>query len=174
MIAPSSSHQTRIGIPHSGKTINGTFFEDPPPQYMVLESVLFADGTYEGDAQSAAEMAARVFGAQVQLARIERLAEPILANDGLDDEAKIAHIRAAIQQLSDRPDSEQIAQFHAQFAKVPADLLTHAEHIVGLAMKDETGSMDHLFEENEPMFLQHRSHFTLGQWWAAMILRNPS
>jgi anti-sigma28 factor (negative regulator of flagellin synthesis) len=174
VIAPGSSHQTRIGIEHSGKTVNGTFIEDPQPQYMVLQSVLFAGGSYEGDAQSAAEMAARVFGAQVQLVRIERLAESILADDGLDDEAKIERIRAAIQQLSTQADAEKIAQFHAQFANFPEDLLTHAERIVGLAMKDENESMGHLFQENEPMFLQHRSRLTLAQWWAAIILRNPS
>ena len=174
VIAPGASHQTRIGIPHSGKTVNGRFIEDPQPQYMVLQSVLFADGSYEGDAQSAAEMAARVFGAQVQLVRIERMAEPILADDALDDEAKIGRIRAEIQQLSTQADPEQIAQFHAQFANFPEDMLTHDERIVSLAMKDENESMGHLFQENEPMFLEHRSRLTLGHWWAAIILRDPS
>jgi len=173
VIAPGASYQMPIGIPHSGKTVSGTFIEDPKPQYMVLQSVLFADGPYEGDAHFAAGMAARVFGAEVQFARIERLAEPILAEDGLDDEAKLERVRAAIQQLSTQIDPETIAQFHTQFANFPEDMLTQAEGNVGLAMKDESESMDQLIQANEPMFRQHRSRPTLAEWWTATILHNP-
>lgn len=173
VIAPGASHQMSIGIEHSGKTVNGTFIEDPQPQYMVLQSVVFADGSYEGEAQSAAELAARVFGAQVQLARIQRLAEPILADGSISDETKIEQIRTAIQQLTTHADPETIAQFHGQFANLPENILTRAERIVGLTMKVQNDSMGTWIQEQEPIFLQHQSRLTLAQWWAVIILHHP-
>lgn len=172
VIAPGATDQERRPIPHPGKMVNGTFIENPKPQYLVLESVLFADGSYEGDEQAAAKMAARVFGAQTQLVRIERLVQPIIAEDGLDDLAKIGRIRAAIQQLSTQADPDIIAQFHAQFANFPEDMLRNAEKNVGLAMKGQSESMDGLFESNEPVFRQHQSRLNLAQWWADSVLHN--
>jgi hypothetical protein len=168
LIAPESSYQIRMGVPHSGRPVKGTFVEDPQPQYVILQSVLFADGSYEGEAQFAAEMAAREFGAKVQRLRINRVAEPILADGSLNDESKIDRIRAAIQQLSTSPDAETVAQFHAQYPAFPEDALTKAESYLGRAMKSENESMDHLIQENEPMFQQNRQRLTLARWWTAI------
>lgn len=165
LIAPDSSYQARIGVPHSGKPVNGTFVEDPQPQYLILQSVLFADGSYEGDARFAAEMAACEFGAKVQRLRIKRSAEPILADDSLDDGSKIDRIRAEIQQLSASPDAETFAQFHAQYPAFPEDALTKAESHIGRAMMNENESMDHLIQENEPLILKYRPLLTLARWW---------
>lgn len=174
VIAPGASHQMHIGIPRSGRMVNGVFVEAPKPQYMVLQSVLFADGSYEGDEQMAAKMAAKVFGAQAQLVRIERVVEPILAEKGPDDLAKIERIHAAIQQLSTQAGPETIAQFHTQYANFPAAMLLNAESNIGSAMKEENESMDGQFEENEPFYKRHpHASFTLAQWWAMIIRRNP-
>ncbi len=168
LIAPGASYQVHIGIPQSGKTVNGIFVENPKPQYMVLQAVLFADGSYEGDAQFAANMAAREVGAHVQLIRIDRLVQPILAEEGLDDEAKIDRARSAIRQLSTQADPETIAQFHAQFPGFSDDVLAKAESNLSIAMKDEIGSTDSLIQENEPIFLRHQSRLTLAQWWTSL------
>ena len=175
VIAPGASHRMHIGIPHSGKMVNGMFVEAPKPQYMVLQSVLFADGSYEGDEQTAAKMAAKVFGAQVQLVRIERVVGPILAEKGPDDVAKIGRIRTAIQHLSTQDGPETVAQFRSQYANFPAAMLTHAESNIASAMKEEDESVDSAFQENASSFFQqhHRSSFTLAQWWAMIIRRNP-
>lgn len=168
VIAPNSSYQMTAGVPHSGKTVDGTFVEDPKPEYMILQTVLFADGSYEGEERYAAEMAAREFGTDVQLSHIKRLAEPILANDSLDDESKIERIRAAIQQLSTNPDSDTIAQFHTQFPAISEGALTKAESSVAQAMKSENEAMDHLIQENEPIIQQNQTRLTLARWWTAM------
>src|ERR1700723_794698 len=98
LIAPRSSFQVPMGRPQSVKTVNGKLIEDPTPS-IVLEAVLFADGSYEGNAQFAAEMAAGQFGSTLQHRRVERLAEPILAEDALNDGAKLERIRAEIRRL---------------------------------------------------------------------------
>ena len=118
LIASGSSYQMRMGVPNSGKTVNAMFVEDPKPAYVILQTVLFDDGSYEEDAGSAAEMAAEEFGADLQRLRINRLAEPILRPDGLD-KSKIERIRAAIRQLPSVPDPETIAQFHDQYPAFP-------------------------------------------------------
>lgn len=168
LIAPGSSHQARIDASHSGKTVGGTFVEDPQPKYMTLQSVLFADGSYEGNQRTAADMAAREFGAHVQLVRIEQLAEPILAEEGLDDAAKMGRIRSAILQLSAQADPAIIFQFHAQYPAFSEDFLEDAERNIGNAMKDENSLMDHTLQENEPMLRQGRTSHPLAQMWTAM------
>jgi hypothetical protein len=35
-------------------------------------------------------------------------------------------------------------------------------------MKSENESMNHLIQENEPMFQQNRQRLTLARWWAAI------
>jgi hypothetical protein len=168
VIAPESSYVQQLGVPNSGKTVDGTFVVDPQPQYVTLQAVLFADGSYEGDDRYAAEMAAAEFGIRLQHLRIERLADPILADDGLDDESKLEQIRAAIQQLSANPDSETVAQYYAQYPAFSEDALRKAESNIGMAMKSEIESMDYLIQENEQILQQDRSHFTLAKRWKAM------
>ena len=109
---------------------------------MILQTVLFDDGSYEGDAGSAAEMAAEECGADLQRLRIKRLAEPILRQDGLDDKSKIERIRAAIRQLSSVPDPETIAQFHDRYPAFSRADLTKAEPHLSPAMGGEKELMD--------------------------------
>jgi hypothetical protein len=166
LIAPGSSFQVQMGRPQSGKTVNGKFIEDPTPS-IVLEAVLFADGSYEGNARFAAEMAARQFGSTLQHRRIESLAEPILAEDNLNDGAKIERIRAAIKQLSVDLDPTTISEFRSQYSVLPNDALAGAEGDISSAMKSEKYLADHMIQQNNTELLSDQPRIALLEWWEA-------
>jgi hypothetical protein len=94
LIAPGATYQFRQGLSSSGTMINGTFVANPVPAPLTLQAVLFQDGSYEGDVEIAAEMAAHPIGASVQAQRIERLVDAILADKESDDDSKIKRVRA--------------------------------------------------------------------------------
>jgi hypothetical protein len=166
LIAPGSSFQVQMGRPQSGKTVNGKFIEDPTPS-IVLEAVLFADGSYEGNARFAAEMAARQFGSTLQHRRIESLAEPILAEDDLNHGAKIERIRAAIKQLSVDLDPTTISEFRSQYSVLPNDALAGAEGDISSAMKSEKYLADHMIQQNNTELLSDQPRIALLEWWEA-------
>ena len=166
LIAPGSSFQVQMGRPQSVKTVNGKLIEDPTPS-IVLEAVLFADGSYEGNARFAAEMAAREFGSTQQHRRIERLAEPILAEDDLNDGAKIERIRAEIKRLSVDLDPTTISEFHSRYSALPNDALAGAERDISTAMKSEKDLADHMIQQNKTELLSDQPRVALLQWWEA-------
>ena len=156
-IAPGSWYRIHVGIgPLGGR----------PEKSIVLRAALFNDGSYEGDAHLSAQIAAGEFGKQAQLARIKQAAEPIVAEQGVDDASKIERIRSAVQRLPDHPDKGVVAQFHAQFPAIPKDQLTAAEIFLGNAMKGEMQVMDLNLQANETNILKRRSKVTFARSWA--------
>jgi hypothetical protein len=166
LIAPGSSFQVQMGRPQSAKTVNGKFVEDPTPS-IVLEAALFADGSFEGNARFVAEMAAREFGSTLQHRRIERLAEPILAESDLGDGAKIERLRAEIKRLPIDLDPATISEFHSQYSALPNDALAGAESDIRAAMKSEKDSADHRIQQNKTELLSDQPRLALPQWWEA-------
>ena len=130
--------------------------------------MLFADGSYEGDAWLAAKMAANEFGAQVEQLRIDRLADPILAQDRIDDAVRVNRIRARMQKLSTHANPETIAQFHAQFRIFPEEVLTKTDDDLSVAMKQKIESVDQLIETHERIAQQNQKLLPLARWWATV------
>jgi hypothetical protein len=166
LIAPGATYEEHISIPQPGKTVDGVFVENLQPGYLTLQAVLFADGSYEGDEQFAAEMAAHGFGAKVQHQRVEQLAKPILAEDGPDEASKIERIRNAIQQLSTQADPETIAQFHAQFPAFQPAVLTNVDSELSNGMKNAIELIDEMIKINERLSKQNQKQLTLARWRA--------
>jgi hypothetical protein len=166
LIAPGSSFQLQVGRPQSVKPVNGKFIEDPTPP-IVLEAVLFADGSYEGNARFAAEMAAWEFCSTLQHRRIKGLAEPILQEDALNDGAKIERLRAEIKQLSVDLDPTTISQFHSQYSVLPDDALAGAESDISRAMKSQKNSADMMIQQNKTELLSDQPRLALLQGWEA-------
>ncbi len=169
LLAPGASFEGPMGMDRSGRMVDGKFVESPPPQYLTLTAALFADDTYEGDARAAAELAAARFGAQTELAHIKQVAEPVLAQGGLDDFARMEQIRAAIQQLSGQADPRTVARFQARFSAFPADDLTKAEEQISVAMKAEKEAITESIQQNEQALKDKRLQLNLQGWWAATV-----
>jgi hypothetical protein len=90
-----------------------------PRPTLVITTVLFDDGAYEGDVLTAAELAARSKGRQIQSSRCLRLLERL--SDQPDEETirAIPEIKVAVEQLRIDVDASVVAQLQLQFPLLP-------------------------------------------------------
>jgi hypothetical protein len=146
--------------------VNGSFVEDPPPADLVLQAALFEDGSYEGDIEIAARMAAFQNGAKVQRQRIESLVEPILADAQSDDGAKMGRIGTAVAQLSVAPDPQMMATLRKQFPAFPDRGMEQVKSEFAAGMKSEKENAVYLLQQYKETNRAGRRHIPLAEWWA--------
>ena len=163
LIAPGATYQLRISLNSSGRVVNGAYVQDPPPPSIILQAVLFADGSYEGDTKAAAFMAARQIGGTVIHRRILSLAEPILKDDQLDDKAKSERMQAEVDKLSVVPSAEMTERLRTQFPELSEAERADLQSGMGGSMREEKETFDtemKKFEsESGPNALK------LERWW---------
>jgi hypothetical protein len=127
----------------------------------LVSSAIFADGSYEGDAETAAQMADAYIGDLVQFERIQKRMDEIVAGPA-SDEAKLEFTKEALAQLSDQPDAEMTERRVKDF---PSLTQPHDGQVgyIGWAMKDRRTNMlaqIGLLQKSPP-------GMPLAQWWAA-------
>ena len=165
LIAPGATYEFPFGIPHSGKMVNGSFVEDPLPPTLVLETVLFRDGSYEGDVPAASRLAAHRIGLEIQDQRINHLIEGILADTMSGDEAKVARIRSEVAQLTEDPDSRMVETLQSQFPNLRDQDLQTAKGLLHAGLHDGKGSVTFGLKEFERTKANVRG-LTLAKWWS--------
>ena len=168
LIAPGASYQTQMGVPHAGRTVNGVFVEDRQLGFVTLQAVLFADGSYEGDARYAAEMAADELGQAVQRQRIQSLAEPILTAGSAEDAARIQRIRESAVALAETPDPETVATLRAQFPNLSESEFAQAVVRIGFAMKGAKTGLEHDLQELDRIGRTYNLQVPLPSLWGEM------
>jgi hypothetical protein len=168
LIAPHGTYQTRYSPGRSSRLVDGVMVENPPPARLALEAALFADGSYEGDMQIAAQMAGRENGSEVQRQRIEKLVDKVLADPQTDQEAKVKLIRTQAGQLSDEPDAQMIARLRTQFPKLSESGFADAKPELGHGMANEKSMFDHDLDQFADNGVPSARRATLAVWWAAI------
>jgi hypothetical protein len=170
LIAPGETYRFQVSIPHGRTLSNGVMKENPMPLFLSLETVVFRDGSYEGEVQGAAEYAARAKGIEVQRKRADAIVEPILADTQLDDNSKTARIRSEVDRLTVEPDTQSIDSVRSGFPGLPDQALDSVRFglRVGLNSGKQAvtfGLVD--FERNKAYI----RNLTLKSWWS--LWRNP-
>jgi hypothetical protein len=163
-IAPGASYRDTVSIQTHGRLVNGRYVEKPLPATMTLGAALFADGSYEGDMQLAAGLAAHQFGMKVQKQRILSLAKSIEAETWLDDEARAERIRAEVKQLAEQPDAKTISSFRAQFSELPDSGVAWVRSEMGRGMRNEKYTFDSFLKPLEPYFNPNPPDTSLKHW----------
>ncbi|SPE39060.1 exported hypothetical protein [Candidatus Sulfopaludibacter sp. SbA3] len=166
LITPGGTYQVQFGIPHSGSMATGKFVENPPPLQLVLEAAFFTDGSYEGDTQAAAEMAAQRLGSQVQRQQVDHVVTAILADAQSDDRAKVARIRSGVAQLSEEPDPQMVERVQTEFPGLSDMAVRRLKISLGLALKVEKQSVELGLKDYERSQGQPGG-FALAAWWHA-------
>jgi hypothetical protein len=165
LIAPGATYQLQFSIPHSGSMSNGRFVENPLPSLLVLEAACFADGSYEGDSQASAEIAARRIGAATQRQQVDRLLATILGDAESGDDAKVARIRSAVAQLTEEPDPQMVEKVRSQFPGLSEEAVQRVRGSLKVGLNREKQSVT--FGLNE--FERNRAKaggYTLAAWWS--------
>jgi hypothetical protein len=163
-IAPGKSYRDTVFIQPHGRLVNGRYVERPLPKTMTLGAAQFADGSYEGDMQLAAGLAAYQFGMKVQKQRILSLAKSIQTETWLDDEARAERIRAEVKQLTEYPDAKTIASFRTQFSELPDSGVAWVRSEMGRGMRNEKYTFDSFLKPLEPYFNPNPPDTSLKHW----------
>jgi len=124
----------------------------------LVSSAIFADGSYEGDAETAAQMADNYIGGLVQFERIQKRMDEIIAGPG-SDEAKLEFAKEALAQLSDQPDAEMTERRVKDFPSLAtAGQVGYMENAMNGRRKNMLAQI-HLLQKSPP-------GMPLAQWWA--------
>jgi len=174
LIAPGATYQYANFPSHSWKMVNGSYVEHLPT-YLTINAVVFADGSYEGELQTAAEMAAQQSGSAAQRQRILSLIAPILADTQLDDMARAEKIHVAVKQLSEDPDAQMIAGFRAQYPNLPDSGYSDAKSGMSGGLKNEKERFESDIEQFATGFggsASQKTHpLTLERWLAMSYVK---
>lgn len=88
---------------------------------IVIAAILFSDGTFEGEPDEAAEMAAETSGERIQLIRIHRILKKISATAG-QESVRLNTLKNEIKALSEEVDAKLTDELRAQFAGASEDM----------------------------------------------------
>ena len=92
----------------------------PASREIVIAAILFSDGTFEGEPDEAAEMAANTAGERIQLTRVLRLLEK-MSGTAEPEPARLKKLKNDINALSEEVDSRVAEELIAQFAEASED-----------------------------------------------------
>jgi hypothetical protein len=96
--------------------------ELPRRRQIVIASVLFEDGSFEGDVEVAAGMAASWTGQAVQLSRIIPLLQTSSAAPDQDEATVLTKLKTDVGALSEEVDPALVAKLLTHFPKLPEEL----------------------------------------------------
>ena len=85
----------------------------------MIGTVLFDDGSYEGDVVAAAEMAARSKGRQIQFSRCLQLLQGIPDQPAQETIRAIQEVKAAVEKLRIDVDATLVEGLQSQFPLLP-------------------------------------------------------
>ncbi len=165
LIAPGATYQLQFGIPHSGSMSTGHFVEDPPPPVLVLEAVFFTNGSYEGDPEAAAEIAAQRIGSETRRQQVDQLIAAIMADAQSDDDVKVASIRSAVAQLTEEPDPQMVENVRSQFPGLSDDAVQRVKVSLRVGLNNEKQSVTFGLDEFERRKAMSGG-YTLATWWS--------
>jgi hypothetical protein len=113
LMLPGAIFKTSIGL-------SASIPPETSPGTLVIGTVLFDDGSYEGDVVAAAEMAARSKGRRIQFSRALQLLQGIPADQPPQETIRaIQEVKAAVEKLRIDVDPALVAELQSQFPLLP-------------------------------------------------------
>lgn len=87
----------------------------PTNQAILIGTVVFEDGSYEGDAKSAADFRGFLIGRKIQVSKIIPLMQNALNETGSNVSQEMARFKAQVASLSGSADERDVEQLRAEF-----------------------------------------------------------
>jgi hypothetical protein len=133
LIAPDEIYTVLFSVYRGGRNTPAGFVADPPArQLIVISAVVFDDGSWEGEPETAAAILASLYGLRLQLARIVPGLEAF-HRSGSDDPAELL---AMVASLPEEPSQSEIDEAAVRFEALSRDALAR-ELRHGLRMRRE-------------------------------------
>lgn len=165
VIAPGGAHEVSFG---------GGALSCPPPDSaaaedvpcpIVLEAALFADGTYGGDPEAAANLEAGPLAAKMRRQQLRDLIRNTVYDSALSDDAKIAQLRSEIAKLPEELDQASMDQIQSRYP----NLSDAARNRIRVSMRGSCAmenqmALDRLKQFEDSSSKQSGNAKSLAQW----------
>ena len=112
LMLPGAIFKSTIGL-------SASIPPETSPPTLVIGTVLFDDGSYEGDVAAAAEMAARSKGRRIQFSRCLQLLQGIPDQPAQETIRAIQEVKAAVEKLRIDVDATLVEGLQSQFPLLP-------------------------------------------------------
>ncbi len=134
LIAAGSTYEFKRQLNNAASaSIDGYTPETPPNQSVVIKAAIFEDGTYEGDAPSAAHYRGFALGHRTQLTRLVALYEKALEFTELDAKMVLDRLRIGVGALgigADASDMEKLLSDFPGLAEGEKSMVKSAAEVV--------------------------------------------
>jgi hypothetical protein len=154
-------------------TAGGFTPSSPPSQQIVIESVVFEDGTYEGETEEAAMFRGFSFGRKIELQRLVPFLEKALAETDTDAVDAAEKFRLQLQSLRYDGDETGFAALVAAFPTVKQERLkSFVDVAVHGVRKDLLDDLQRMQNNTHPRAGDFRSWLsTIKERYAKWLLR---
>ncbi|PYS49901.1 MAG: hypothetical protein DMF68_08660 [Acidobacteria bacterium] len=127
LIEAGAIYNHTVSGAYNAQSAPGGYMPDAPPnQEIIITTAVFADGSYEGDAQTAAAMIGFRMGEKIQVQKLIPLIQAALNETGTDVSQAIEKFKARVASLSNEADADSVSALQQAFPslnqKVKADL----------------------------------------------------
>lgn len=119
LIKPGDVYELRVSGGDGGEMTAEGLVPDRL-QKVLVQTVLFTDGTFEGEAQPAAEMSALKLGRKLQLTRAVALMRQTLRASNEDEAASVARFKAQVSALGEEVEPQTVEDLAARFPTLGA------------------------------------------------------
>lgn len=114
LIEPGGEYEYILGFDGLGEEVAGGYVPEMP-ETVTVSSVLFADGSYEGELQPAANNAGNLAGYRLQLTRVLDLIRQSLASPDVNTPEAVSRLREEVCALSREADSPVVEEVSASY-----------------------------------------------------------
>ena len=137
----------------------------PPEQQIVINSAVFKDGSYEGDAKDAATYRAYVVGDRVQVARVVDALRRVSGANPADVALSLGALRAHIYDLGVEPDADVTDALLKDFPSLSEAQQAEVRGAIGVSMNAHKTDMLELIKQLERSGPPDARSF--GEWLSA-------
>lgn len=115
------------------------------PCAFVLEAALFANGSYEGDANEAAKLEMDMLSWRSQIRRVRQAMQAVLDDKDVPESSRMDQMRAAVSNLTYQPDSSIREQLSLKFPGISDSIVQQIDESAGIDLDSmKTGMLDYL------------------------------
>ena len=165
VMLPGGTSIRHIGISRGGRQTSEGYIPDAPMQQtLIIRTVVFSDGTYEGLVETAAEMEAQRRGLNIQRTRILPLLQEPKDPDLKDDLTTLDNLKEKAYALSTIADVSVALELMALFPSLNEKSKGSLMQGVGEGLREGKLELLRYLKEFEGLPKQPGEHVTLAQW----------
>lgn len=172
-ISPGGEHEVSFGSGALSCAPPDSVAADEVPCPIVLEAALFADGTYGGDPEAAANLEAGPLAAKMRRQQLRDLIRNTVYDSALSHDAKIEQLRSEIAKLPKEPDQATMDQLQSRYPNLSDAAWNRIKASMrGSSVVENKMALDRLKEYEESSSKQSGNAKSLAQWLSATGLAN--